>query len=155
MTRKSDVSETASAIAAGQAERLRRLRRLLTAYQADAGDAAGVSKDAWSRMEIGTTRVDCVALARFAAAYDVPAEYVVTGRLAGMREDLIRRVTMAEAAEAPEPPRFPPPAAGAAAASEDSEARKARAPRRSRAGGGKRGRPAKNRAPATAPEPIG
>lgn len=120
---KSDSGPAATAMAADQATRLRRLRRLVTAWQVEAAEAAGVSKDSWSRMELGQARVDAVALGRFALRYGVPAEYVVTGRLHGFPDDMLRRVTLAEAEAEPLPP--PPPAD---AAPERSAARKAPAP---------------------------
>lgn len=140
MTRKSDLSAAASAMARDQAARLRRLRRLATGYQADAAEAAGVSKDAWSRMELGQARMDAVALGRFALSYDVPAEYVITGRIAGFRDELLRRVV---AAERLEKPPAPPPGADAAAASAGTAAHTGPARRSTRRKAGILGRPAK------------
>lgn len=104
MVKHSDLRGGASELAAAQARRLRRLRALITHYQVDAAVAAGVSPDAWSRMELGTARIDIVALARFCQSYAVPAEYVVTGRLTGLSDEFLRLVALAEAS-GEEPPR--------------------------------------------------
>lgn len=101
MSSKSDRLGGASEIAAAQAQRLRRLRALVCGYQIDAAEAGGVSADTWSRMETAQARLDCVALARWAAAYEVPAEYVITGRLYGLSDELLRLVARAEEAAAP------------------------------------------------------
>ena len=72
-----------------------RLRRAVARNQAYAARAAGVSPDAWNRMETGNKRIDALPLARFAAAYKVPAEYVISGRLAANFEDHVARVIAA------------------------------------------------------------
>lgn len=99
MPRKSDPSPEAQRFADAQAVRLRRLRRIVTAYQADAAEVAQISQDAWSRMELGVARIDPVALGRFAAHYGVTADYVITGRLTGLPEPVLRRVMASEAAD--------------------------------------------------------
>jgi transcriptional regulator with XRE-family HTH domain len=96
----SDDSPEATAMAAQQAERLRRLRSAVAKSQAAAARAAGVSKDAWNRMELGTYRINALALARFGQTYDIPTEYVISGRLIGLPEHLNRVVAALEARDA-------------------------------------------------------
>lgn len=132
MGTRSDTSEAATKLAAAQAARLRRLRQLITAWQVEAADAAGVSKDSWSRMELGQARIDAVALGRFAMHYGVPAEYVITGRLHGLPDGLLRRVTLAEETELRDAP----------AGSADSAAHTAPTPGRSSRQRSTRRRPA-------------
>jgi transcriptional regulator with XRE-family HTH domain len=64
--------------------------------QADAARRAGVSVHAWSRMETGKATVDPVALARWCNAHDIPAEYVITGRLDGLPDAVKRLVIWSE-----------------------------------------------------------
>lgn len=155
MPRKSDRSPEAERLALAQAVRLRRLRRILTAYQADAAEVAQISQDAWSRMELGVARIDSVALGRFAAHCGVTADYVITGRLTGLPEPVLRRVMASEAADplaqAPEPPALPEeplevpppsPPAGGAGASAGRRARKGRRRASTLPGEDKEGTPA-------------
>ena len=100
MAEHSDTGPEASRIAREQQERLRRLRSIVAPVQVEAARAAGVTKDVWNRMELGRTRVDPIALARFCAAYDLPAGYVVTGHFAGLPDGVIRRLVQLEAEEA-------------------------------------------------------
>jgi hypothetical protein len=104
MARKSDVSNAASAIAAGQKRRLRWLRTVLMPVQADAARVAGVSSFSWNRMEMPNgTQIDIVALARFCGHHQVPAEYVVSGDLSGLPRELQRSLVAVEQAETQEP----------------------------------------------------
>ena len=96
----SDDSPEATALAARQAERLRRLRSATAKSQAAAARAAGVSKDAWNRMETGIYRINALALSRFGEAFDIPTEYVISGRLAGLPEHLSRVIAAIEAYDA-------------------------------------------------------
>ena len=96
MVEHSDKSKTASEVRAAQQLRLARLRQIMEPVQADAARRAGVSVHAWSRMETGKATVDPVALARWCAAHDIPAEYVITGRLDGLSEAVKRLVVRAE-----------------------------------------------------------
>lgn len=99
MPKRSDTTSAASEIENAQRRRLRVLRRLATDYQVDAAEAAGVSEHSWGRMERGPTAVDPVALARFCAAYGLPAEYVITGGLSGFDRTQMARVLELEAAD--------------------------------------------------------
>ena len=96
MVEHSDKSKTASEVRAAQQQRLGRLRQIMEPVQADAARRAGVSVHAWSRMETGKATVDPVALARWCAAHDIPAEYVITGRLDGLPDAVKRLVIYAE-----------------------------------------------------------
>lgn len=100
MAEHSDRSPEATKLAHAQALRLRRFRSTLTPIQADAARAAGVGKDVWNRMELGETRINAVALARFCDAYEVPTEYVMTGRFTGLEESLVRALVLLESEEA-------------------------------------------------------
>lgn len=97
MAKHSDMSMAAARIRSAQQERLRRLREAVEPVQADAARRAGVSVHTWSRMEIGRTTVDVVALARWCDAHGLPADYVVTGRLDGLPDGLKRALVLAEA----------------------------------------------------------
>jgi transcriptional regulator with XRE-family HTH domain len=108
----SDRSPEAAEIADGQRIRLRRLREVLTPYQAEAARAAGVSNDSWNNMELGRSRISIVALARFCAAFGrpyggLPTEYVTTGRLSGLPDNLVRQILELEKEEAAGPPAEP------------------------------------------------
>lgn len=96
MVEHSDKSHTASEVRAAQQRRLTRLRQIIEPVQADAARRAGVSVHAWSRMETGKATVDPVALARWCTAHDIPAEYVITGRLDGLPDPVKRLVIWAE-----------------------------------------------------------
>jgi len=95
----SDKSPEATRIAAEQQQRLRRLRVALTPNQAEAARASGVGKDAWNKMEMGRTRVNAVALARFCGAYGLPTEYVMTGAFTGLPDGLVRQLVDLERLE--------------------------------------------------------
>jgi transcriptional regulator with XRE-family HTH domain len=84
-----DQTPEASAIKAAQKARLRALREILDPVQSNAARRSGVSVPSWNRMEVGDTEVSAVALARFCAAYGVPAEWVITGGLAGLRPEIV------------------------------------------------------------------
>lgn len=99
MPRQSDQSPAASTIRAAQAARLRQLREVLTPVQADAAREAGVSVFSWNRMETCNTDINAVALARFCAAYKVPAEYVVTGSYMGMPDAILPALVAGRAAQ--------------------------------------------------------
>ncbi|WP_424140407.1 helix-turn-helix domain-containing protein [Roseomonas chloroacetimidivorans] len=75
-----------------QAARLKALRELIEPYQKDAADVAGVSDFSWGRYESGKSEINPIALATFALAYKVPTEWVLTGRLTGMPDDLINKL---------------------------------------------------------------
>jgi len=91
-----------SRIADEQRIRLVRLRKALTPSQSDAARAGGVTRDAWHRMELGRNRINAVALAKFGAAYELPTEYVISGRVVGLPEPLARLILAAEARDAAE-----------------------------------------------------
>jgi transcriptional regulator with XRE-family HTH domain len=97
MVNHADTSTTASRIRAAQQERLARLRQIMEPVQADAARRAGVSFHAWSRMETGKSTVDAVALARWCEAHNLPADYVILGRLDGLPDPVKRAVIAAEA----------------------------------------------------------
>lgn len=97
MAKFSDNSDAAGRIRAAQQARLRRLREAVEPVQADAARRAGVSVHTWSRMEIGRTTVDPIALARWCQAHDLPADYVIMGRLDGLPDSLKRLLVLAEA----------------------------------------------------------
>lgn len=90
MPHYADDSESATWLAERQARRLRALREVIEPIQADAGRPAGVSQSAWYRMENGISRVDPIALARFCAAYGVPAGWVISGDPAGLPPLILR-----------------------------------------------------------------
>lgn len=99
MARHSDQSLAATEIRAAQARRLRRLRSIVQPVQIDAARPAGVSAFSWNRMEKNEAEISAVALARWAQAHDLPTEYVLTGRLDGLKDPLIRLILAAEAEE--------------------------------------------------------
>lgn len=83
-----------------QSTRLARLRRLVGMQKGDAADVAGVSRFSWYRMEEGKARIDAVALARFLAYRNLPAEYVISGGFLGLPPDLVRDLVRDEEHEA-------------------------------------------------------
>lgn len=107
MVAHADRSTTATQIRAAQQERLARLRQIMEPVQADAARRAGVSVHAWSRMETGKSTVDPVALARWCEAHDLPADYVILGRLDGL-PDALKRLMIAAEAEAEQRSSAPP-----------------------------------------------
>jgi transcriptional regulator with XRE-family HTH domain len=106
----------------------------VTPVQADAARAAGVSVFSWNRYEKGGTKVDAVALAKFCDAFDVAAEYVITGKLTGQPDPLLRLLAAAEAASVAETAAAEPPASLLSAAPPRSAARASRQPGRSPSG---------------------
>lgn len=104
MPKFSDESEEAQAVAVEQAARLRRLRERFGPV-GPAHAAAGISRDAWGRMERGETRIDAVALARWATHHGVSPEYVLTGGLSGLPGDLARELVQVELRDALEASR--------------------------------------------------
>lgn len=96
--------EEALKIQEQQGQRLTRLRARLGFDQNDAAKLGMIDRDAWGRMERGTAKINPIALHRFIAAVTatgagVTAEYVITGRLVGLDDDLIRELLEAEALE--------------------------------------------------------
>jgi len=110
-------SPAASRLKALQGARLKALRELVEPYQKDAAEVAGVSQFSWGRYEAGKSELNPLALATFALSYRVPAEWVLTGRLTGMPDDLIAKLyreypqlltASQEGSEAPLPPPASP-----------------------------------------------
>ncbi|MBU6190687.1 MAG: helix-turn-helix domain-containing protein [Betaproteobacteria bacterium] len=101
MATRSDADKTpeATEMQRAQARRLRRLREHLSESQIAAAGEAGVSKDAWNRMETGEHKISPLALARYGAAHDIAVEYVISGRLVGLPEPLMRVIAAVEARE--------------------------------------------------------
>lgn len=99
VSNRPDTSPAASQVRDQQAKRLTRLRERLQLSVQDAADLAGVSRHAWSRMEKGVSNLDGVAVARFAGANGLGAEYIITGGLVGLPEALVRELVQVEAAE--------------------------------------------------------
>ena len=98
MVKHADDSEAAASVRKAQQVRLRRLRESVEPVQANAARRAGVSVHSWSRMETGLSSVDIVALARWCESYNLPADYVVTGRLDGLPDAVKRQLILAETA---------------------------------------------------------
>jgi transcriptional regulator with XRE-family HTH domain len=100
MATKSGDSPAASRMMVEQSRRLVRLRQLVGLKQVDAAASAQVTKDSWGRAERAEIRIDAVALARFLAAYNLPAGYVITGSYEGLPPELLRDIIRAEAEDA-------------------------------------------------------
>jgi transcriptional regulator with XRE-family HTH domain len=95
MPKKPPTNPATSDLKSLQAARLKALRELLTAFRRDVAEAVGVSEHSWGRYEAGKSEINPIALANFALFYDVPVEWVLTGRLTGMPDDLIRKIVSA------------------------------------------------------------
>lgn len=92
MPQTSDGSPSATEITQQQKARLRFIREFKEPVQANAARRADVSVESWNRMEVGATEIKAVALAKFCLSYDVPAEWVITGRLEGLSADALEAV---------------------------------------------------------------
>ncbi len=128
VAKHSDESMTAAQIVAAQAARLRRLREQLGLQQVDAAALAKVTRFAWRRMEAGEKRIDAVSLHRFLGYRNITADYVISGKLSGLPEDLIEELAR-RSASAP-----PPGAAAAGTGSAPPGAPSGTSRRRSKAG---------------------
>jgi transcriptional regulator with XRE-family HTH domain len=93
MPKTAPLTPAASRLKALQSARLKALRELVEPYKKDAAEVAGVSEHSWGRYEANDkSGINPLALAAFALAYKVPAEWVLTGRLTGMPDDLISKL---------------------------------------------------------------
>lgn len=92
MPKTAPLTPAASRIKDLQARRLTALREMLEPFKKDAAESAGVSEHSWGRYEQGESGIDPIALATFCLKYKVPAEWVITGRLFGMPDDLIQKI---------------------------------------------------------------
>lgn len=95
-----DSGPEATAMREAQSARLKRLRTCISRSQAAAAREAGVSKDAWNRMENGEHKISPLALARYGAAHGIATEYVISGKLIGLPDELMRVIAAVEAREA-------------------------------------------------------
>lgn len=80
-----------------QGGRLRRLREAMRMTQVQLGRAADLSHHKVSRMEKGETPIIAPYLLRIGRALNVSTEYVVTGRLAGLPDEIARLMAAVEA----------------------------------------------------------